>query len=296
MYRNCPSSVYLPPCIFFLRKVMPSKPKPKVTLAQRLVGLQQIVLADVRSAQMQLLETINQGDLTALQSSMRIVERALKMRELVEQMLELVRAEKSAQPQSSQAKPAAPRPTTTAETKPPVTKSPPPKAPAKKKAPAKTTATARKAAPTKKATPAPTAAAPVPAAVPQQSEEAAVSPPHTATPPVETATTKRRGTAPTGVRTSEAAFVLPILHALIEKGGQAAASDVVESVLERMKGILTPGDFESTATTDQPRWKVSLYLARSMMVRKGLLRNDSPRGVWAISDAGRQYAESQQNQ
>ncbi len=259
---------------------MPSKQKPKITLAQRLSGLQQIILAELRTAQTQLLDTINRSDYAALQSSLHAVERTLKMRELVEQLMELARAGKSAAtPPSSQAAPADSAPATKAAPK-QSKKAAPKQKPVQKQA-KKTLVPKKETPPEAKPVAAPTTTAETRNNIPPSATESAVATPEP---------TKRRGPTPTGVRTSERAFYLPILQSLIAKGGEAPAADIVDDVLERMKGILKPGDFETTSTTDQPRWKVTVYLARTTMLRQGLLRKDSPRGIWAITEAGRQYA------
>jgi hypothetical protein len=272
---------------------MPTKQKPKVTLAQRLAGLQQIILAELNATQKQLLDAINRSDFDAMQSSMEHVQRALKMRQLAQQLLELAREGKA---------------------KPSNVSSPDALAPAthtQQQKPAKHSSPAKKAAPTKKA---PTrkngATSTSTSSKPSQQVERSAQPAEKHTPTVTeqesveegssvvaapATSSKRRGPMQTGIRTPEREFILPILQSLIDKGGEAPASEVVEDVKERMKHILKPTDFQTTETTDQPRWKVSLYLARSEMIRKGLLRSDSPRGVWAISDAGRQYAQHMQS-
>jgi restriction system protein len=40
---------------------------------------------------------------------------------------------------------------------------------------------------------------------------------------------------------------------------------------------------------DNPRWRNAAQWARNSMVNEGLLKKDSPRGVWEISDKGKQY-------
>ncbi len=259
---------------------MPSKQKPKITLAQRLSGLQQIILAELRTAQTQLLDTINRSDYAALQSSLQAVERTLKMRELVEQLMDLARAGKSVvTPPSSKAAPAISTPAKKAAPKQTkkVTLKQKPEQKQAKKTPEKKKETVLE---TKPATSPMTAAETGTSVSPSPVEPAGTTP----------APTKRRGPTPTGIRTSERAFYLPILQSLLARGGEAPAAEVVDDVLERMKSILKPGDFETTSTTDQPRWKVTVYLARTTMLRQGLLRKDSPRGIWAITEAGRQYA------
>jgi hypothetical protein len=40
-----------------------------------------------------------------------------------------------------------------------------------------------------------------------------------------------------------------------------------------------------------PRWKNAAQWARNSMVKEGFLRNDSPRGAWQISEAGKRFLQ-----
>ncbi|HXF05414.1 MAG TPA: winged helix-turn-helix domain-containing protein [Blastocatellia bacterium] len=95
---------------------------------------------------------------------------------------------------------------------------------------------------------------------------------------------------PRGQRTPEEAYRLPILRALVAMGGEGTVSAVLERVYQEMEPHLKPIDLKplpSDAKT--PRWRNTAQWARNSMVREGLLRNDSPRGVWAITERGRAY-------
>ncbi|MCX7666047.1 MAG: winged helix-turn-helix domain-containing protein [Gemmataceae bacterium] len=97
-----------------------------------------------------------------------------------------------------------------------------------------------------------------------------------------------------GLRTREEAYYRPILQALQTLGGSARMQQVLDLVLQSMKGILKDVDFEMLASEpDLPRWKNSAQWARNSMVKEGLLRNDSPRGIWQISEAGISYLKSE---
>ncbi len=90
-----------------------------------------------------------------------------------------------------------------------------------------------------------------------------------------------------GQRTREEAYYRPILEALQALGGSAQVNEVFDHVLEIMRSTLRDVDFEPlTSDPDTPRWKNTAQWARNAMVKEGLLRNDSPRGVWAISAVG----------
>jgi hypothetical protein len=91
------------------------------------------------------------------------------------------------------------------------------------------------------------------------------------------------------LRTPETAFYAPILQALEELGGTARTADVVKRVGEFMAGVLTPDDRKPLPSTGLPRWENTTQFARYSMVRGGLLKPSSPRGVWAISAEGMEH-------
>lgn len=46
---------------------------------------------------------------------------------------------------------------------------------------------------------------------------------------------------------------------------------------------------EEGTEPEMPRWKNATQWARKSMVKERLLRNDSPRGVWQISEAAKRF-------
>jgi len=99
-----------------------------------------------------------------------------------------------------------------------------------------------------------------------------------------------------GLRTREEAYYRPILEALQLLGGSAPMSEVLDRVLQSMKGVLQDVDYEPLASDpDMPRWKNAAQWARNSMVKEGLLRSNSPRGVWEISDAGVKFLQGEGN-
>ena len=99
---------------------------------------------------------------------------------------------------------------------------------------------------------------------------------------------KSYGRLATGLRTSEKAFRRPILRVLVKRGGSAPAGEVVEALEDRMRDQLNEYDREfMPSDPDTTRWEKSAHWCRYAMVNDGLLRDDSPRGIWEISDAGR---------
>ena len=91
-----------------------------------------------------------------------------------------------------------------------------------------------------------------------------------------------------GLRTPEAAYYLPILKALVELGGSAKMQAVLDKVYQAMKPVLKDVDHEPLASDpDMPRWRNSAQWARNTMRQEGLLKDDSPHGIWEITEAGR---------
>lgn len=93
-----------------------------------------------------------------------------------------------------------------------------------------------------------------------------------------------------GLRTPEKAFNRPILQTLQELGGKGHMGQVLDEVLVKMKSILKDVDYEPLASgPDLPRWKNTAQWARNGMVKNGLMRNDSPRGIWEIAEKGKEF-------
>jgi hypothetical protein len=84
--------------------------------------------------------------------------------------------------------------------------------------------------------------------------------------------------------TSQRSFWRPILEILEEMGGRAPIGEVLDRIPTKV--TLTSGDFEKT-NSGWILWQNRACWARQNMKDQGLLRSDSPRGVWEISDEGR---------
>ncbi|NLI61611.1 MAG: hypothetical protein GX375_09330 [Clostridiales bacterium] len=100
---------------------------------------------------------------------------------------------------------------------------------------------------------------------------------------------KNFGRLPRGVRTPESAFIKPILEVLIELGGSAPMAKVLDLVKLKVEGQLQEVDYQPLPSDPKIiRWRNTAQWARQDLVTKGFLKNDSPRGIWEISDKGRQ--------
>lgn len=91
-----------------------------------------------------------------------------------------------------------------------------------------------------------------------------------------------------GVRNPSESYIRPILQALSEMGGRGETAAVLDRVGEIMKPVLREVDYQPLASNpDNLRWRNAGQWARNSMVNEGLLKADSPRGVWEISEKGR---------
>ncbi|MFA4987869.1 MAG: winged helix-turn-helix domain-containing protein, partial [Candidatus Brocadiia bacterium] len=94
-----------------------------------------------------------------------------------------------------------------------------------------------------------------------------------------------------GARTPPVAFYLPLLQVLNELGGAGRANQVAELVGRKMQASLNDVDFKPLPSSGVPRWRNTVCWARDSMVRNGLLKSDSRKGIWEISQEGRDYLE-----
>lgn len=106
-----------------------------------------------------------------------------------------------------------------------------------------------------------------------------------------------RGRLQRGLRTPEHAYRRPILEALVELGGSAPIDKVLERVGAKMKGVLNEYDYQPLPSApDTARWKNAAQWCRKWLVDEGLLKKDSPSGIWEISEAGRKWLEPENTQ
>jgi hypothetical protein len=80
-------------------------------------------------------------------------------------------------------------------------------------------------------------------------------------------------------------FRLPILRALVDMGGRARMADVIER-LPRYVDLKRPGDFERTQS-GAVLWENRAQWERLALIKRGLLKDDSPHGYWEITQEGR---------
>jgi restriction system protein len=104
------------------------------------------------------------------------------------------------------------------------------------------------------------------------------------------------GRLPKGLKTSQSQYRIPILQTLVEMGGQADIKQVLERVRERMSEKFNEYDLATLSDGETPRWRNTAQWARNAMREEGLIRDDTARGTWAISEKGRNWLEKHTDQ
>ncbi len=97
----------------------------------------------------------------------------------------------------------------------------------------------------------------------------------------------KRTRAARGTLLPEDRYEAPLLRALVDAGGQAPYRGVVDAVGRELKSELLPADFE-TLDSGAIRWQSRLQFVRLRLIERGNLDKETPRGIWGITDAGRQ--------
>lgn len=88
------------------------------------------------------------------------------------------------------------------------------------------------------------------------------------------------------------AYWVPILESLEELGGRGEAETVLNSVQQKMRGILTQADLSLLPSGISVRWRNRAQWQRKNMLDQGLLQKDSPRGIWELTEEGRKWLEN----
>jgi len=98
-----------------------------------------------------------------------------------------------------------------------------------------------------------------------------------------------RTRAPSGTLLPEQRYELPLLRALIEAGGEAPYREVLEAVGLALSDEFMAADHETLAS-GSVRWHSRLQFVRLRLVERGEMDREAPRGIWRITEAGRQAA------
>lgn len=98
--------------------------------------------------------------------------------------------------------------------------------------------------------------------------------------------------APKGSLLPEIEYERPLLEALCALGGAGASAEIIDLLEAKLDDKLTPLDREPLAS-GHVRWRNRVQFVRLSLVKKGLMEKDSPRGTWAVTDAGREFVGSE---
>ncbi|MBA7620529.1 hypothetical protein ES703_27879 [subsurface metagenome] len=100
-----------------------------------------------------------------------------------------------------------------------------------------------------------------------------------------------------GSKTPQSKYRIPILQALTDLGGRGNVNEILERVYKKMKEVLNSVDFETLPSGGDYRWRNTAQWARNTMVHKeGLLKKDSPSGIWEITEKGKIYLKEHLNE
>lgn len=97
---------------------------------------------------------------------------------------------------------------------------------------------------------------------------------------------RRRTRASSDSILAETEYELPMLSVLESNGGRMPTREVIEAVGKIVDSKLTPVDREPLREGGPPRWHNRVQFTRLRLVKAGLMKPDSPRGVWEISADG----------
>lgn len=84
-------------------------------------------------------------------------------------------------------------------------------------------------------------------------------------------------------RTEKAVLREYLLRALKAKGGRASIHEVLAWMEEHLRDRLQPGDLE-TRSTGEVVWQNNTCWERFNLIQEGILKPDSPRGIWELND------------
>ncbi len=99
---------------------------------------------------------------------------------------------------------------------------------------------------------------------------------------------EEKGNRIKGEITPKAFFRLHILLTLYELGGKAPALEVHKKLEKKLNDLLTQKDKE-LLPSGTVRWIKNVDWCRLILVHEGLMKRDSPRGIWELSEKGYKY-------
>ena len=71
----------------------------------------------------------------------------------------------------------------------------------------------------------------------------------------------------------------------MELGGSAPIGEMLDRVEQKMKDVLNEYDYEPLLSDPRSvRWRNTAQWCRNTLVREGMMKGNSPHGVWEISE------------
>lgn len=111
--------------------------------------------------------------------------------------------------------------------------------------------------------------------------------------PTDEQTRTYHGRVARGTRTPEPAFRRPLLEVLVDAGGSLPTSEALDRVGEHMGDHLNDVDRQTLPSDPrQVRWRNTAQWSRNILADEGYI-DRSVRGVWRITDAGREWLARQ---
>ena len=96
-----------------------------------------------------------------------------------------------------------------------------------------------------------------------------------------------------GRKTHKDLYRIPILQVLDKMGGRGHSAKVIDLVGELMASTLNDYDCQELKSGADIRWRKTAAWVRFDLVQDGYVKANSPRGIWEISEEGRNYLKSQ---
>jgi hypothetical protein len=91
---------------------------------------------------------------------------------------------------------------------------------------------------------------------------------------------------PRGKKPRREQFRRPLIETLYELGGRASLGKVRPKMERKMASRLREPDHAAVRSGREPRWWNDVCWMRDDLCKEGLLRGDSPRGIWELSERG----------
>jgi hypothetical protein len=95
---------------------------------------------------------------------------------------------------------------------------------------------------------------------------------------------KTKGKRSRAPKTDKTVLREHVIRALRKLGGSGRVADVIEEMGRQLEGKLLPGDLEWREATNEYVWQNNSKWERYRMTQDGTLRNDSPYGIWALTE------------